>query len=273
MDWAAVWPKWMSNDIESNAVFAGVPMDLSEVRLGVAQRHPWETARADAIERILGARAIRPATILDVGCGDGFTGEQLASAFGAAELWGVDLHATAESCARQSRSGVHYVQHLEQVPSKEFALALLCDVIEHVQDDVGLVESALSRLAPDGHLLLTVPSFQALFSSHDRALRHYRRYSLPELRRTIDAAGADSLADGYLFGSLLPVRVMAKLKEQLFPRDEREGFGVGGWSAPPLVTSALRQIFRVDNRLMLGLSSGSIKPPGLSAWALCKKRR
>ena len=247
-------------------------MDLSEVRLGAAQRHPWETARADAIERILRARSIRPATILDVGCGDGFTGEQLASAFGATQLWGVDLHASAESCARQSRSGVCYVQHLDQVRSSAFELALLCDVIEHVQDDVALVGSVLSRLAPGGYLLLTVPSFQALFSDHDRALRHYRRYSLSELRRTIAAAGADSLADGYLFGSLLPVRVLAKLKERVMPRAEREDFGVGGWSAPPLVTSLLRGVFRVDNGLMLGLSSGSIKPPGLSAWALCKKR-
>jgi SAM-dependent methyltransferase len=247
-------------------------MDLSEVRLGVAQRHPWETARADAIERILRARAVRPATILDVGCGDGFTGERLASALGAAELWGVDLHASTASCAQQSRSGVHYVQHLEQVRSSAFELALLCDVIEHVEDDVALVESVLSRLAPGGHLLLTVPSFQTLFSDHDRALRHYRRYSLSQLRRTIDAAGADSLADGYLFGSLLPVRVFAKLKERLLPSAKREGFGVGGWSAPPLVTSLLRGVFRVDNSLMLGLSSGPIKPPGLSAWALCKKR-
>lgn len=247
-------------------------MDLSEVRIGGAQRHPWETARAEAIERILRARALRPTTILDVGCGDGFTGEQLVSALGASELWGVDLHASEESCARQSRSGFQYVQHLEQVRSGEFELGLLCDVIEHVADDVSLVKSVLSRLAPSGHLLLTVPSFQALFSEHDRALRHYRRYSLSELRRTIDAAGADSLVDGYLFGSLLPVRVLAKLKERLLPRPERDGFGVGGWSAPPIVTSMLRGVLRVDTRLMLGLSSGSIKPPGLSAWALCKKR-
>ncbi len=248
-------------------------MDLSEARLGATQRHPWETARADAIERILRKRAIRPATILDVGCGDGFTGEQLASALGAAELWGVDLHASAQRCAQQSHDGVYYVQHLEQVRSSAFELALLCDVIEHVADDVALVESVLARLAPGGYLLLTVPSFQALFSAHDRALHHYRRYSLTELRRTIDAAGAESLADGYLFGSLLPVRVLAKLKQRLLPRSEPEDFGVGGWGAPPLVTALLRGAFRVDNSLMLGLSSGPIKPPGLSAWALCKKRR
>lgn len=248
-------------------------MDLSEVRQGSAQRHPWETARADAIERILRARAIRPARVLDVGCGDGFTGQQLASAFGAAELWGVDLHLSPENCAEQSHGGAHYVQHLEQVGASGFELGLLCDVIEHVEDDVALVASVFARLTATGYLLLTVPSFQTLFSAHDRALRHHRRYSLAELRNTIEAAGADVVADGYLFGSLLPVRVLAKLKERLLPRTERAEFGVGGWSAPPLVTAALQRIFRIDNGLMLALSTGSIKPPGLSAWALCKKRQ
>src|SRR2546423_811015 len=125
-------------------------MDLSEVRIGAAQRHPWETARAEAIERILRAHAVRSTTILDVGCGDGFTGEQLASALGTVELWGADLHACPVRCAERSRSGVHYVQRLEQVHASEFELALLCDVIEHVADEVALVKSVLSRLAPGG---------------------------------------------------------------------------------------------------------------------------
>ncbi len=211
---------------------------------------------------------------MDVGCGDGFTGEHMRGCFGAQTLWGVDVHLTPQDCERRSRAGAHYVKELSQVTSHGFDLGLLCDVIEHVEDDSGLTASVLSRLADTGHLLITVPSFQALFSNHDRALRHYRRYSLPQLRRTIDAAGGELVADGYLFGSLLPVRVLEKAKERLFPPPgDAADFGVGGWNASPLVTQALRTVFRADNGLMLALSSGRLKPPGLSAWALCKKRR
>jgi SAM-dependent methyltransferase len=249
-------------------------MDLSEVRASSRQRHPWETARADAIERILRARAIRATSILDVGCGDGFTGEHLLRALGSQTLWGVDLYLSAEERAARTRGNVHYVNELSEVTSDKFDLGLLCDVIEHVDDDGALTASVLSRLGPAGHLLITVPSFQALFTNHDRALRHHRRYSLPQLRRTIEAAGGELLTDGYLFGSLLPVRVLGKLRERLFPPAPNESdFGVGGWNAPPLVTQALVTAFRADNGLMLALSAGRLKPPGLSAWALCKKRR
>jgi SAM-dependent methyltransferase len=246
-------------------------MDLSEVRAGSSERHPWETARAEAIEQILQAHAIRPRSILDVGCGDGFTGEHLLAALGAESLWGVDVHLSADDRRARSRAGVHYVNELAET-SHGFELGLLCDVIEHVEDDSGLTSSVLSRLALAGHLLITVPSFQSLFSNHDRALRHYRRYSLPQLRCVIAAAGGEPIADGYLFGSLLPVRLLEKVKERLLPA-RSDAFGVGNWRAPRMVTQAMNTVFRADNRLMLSLSAGRIKPPGLSAWALCRKRR
>jgi SAM-dependent methyltransferase len=249
-------------------------MDLREVRSSSQQRHPWELARADAIGHILRARGLRAASILDVGCGDGFTGEQLLGALGCKTLWGVDVHMSPEHRRARSSAGAHYVNELSEVPSWNFDLGLLCDVIEHVDDDSGLTASVLARLAPTGHLLITVPSFQALFSSHDRALRHHRRYSLLQLRRTIQTAGGQVLGDGYLFGSLLPVRLLEMLKERLFPPPaDASEFGVGGWSAPHVVTQAIRTVFRADNRLMLALSERRIKPPGLSAWALCRKRR
>lgn len=258
---------------QQRACYSDAQMDLSEVRSSSGQRHPWETARADAIERILRARAIRADSILDVGCGDGFTGEHLRQAFGSRTLWGVDLHLSAEARRARTRDGIQYVNDLSEVTDNGFDLGLLCDVIEHVEDDSGLTASVLSRLSPAGHLLITVPSFQALFTSHDRALRHYRRYSLSQLRRTVEAAGGDLLGDGHLFGSLLPVRLLEKVKESLFPPPAESEFGVGGWNGPPWVTQALRAAFRADNGLMLALSEGRIKPPGLSAWALCKKRR
>ncbi len=249
-------------------------MDLSEVRSSSSQRHPWETARADAIEKILRSREIHARSILDVGCGDGFTGETLLQSFGSHALWGVDLHLGAEERAARTRGNAHYVNELAEVPSSEFDLGLLCDVIEHVEDDAALTASVLSRLAPTGHLLITVPSFQALFTNHDRALRHHRRYSLPQLRRTIQTAGGQLVADGYLFGSLLPVRMIGKLREHFFPSPSTESeFGVGSWDAPPVLTQALNAALRADNGLMLALSAGRLKPPGLSAWALCQKRR
>src|ERR1041384_7569575 len=188
-------------------------MDLSEIRDSAARRHPWETARTEAIERILRARRILPSSILDVGCGDGFTGEKLTERFGSDALWGSDVHLSEADCAARARPGVRYARDISAVADERFALGLLCDVIEHVEDDRALLREVLARLEPDGHLLVTVPSFQSLFSSHDVALRHYRRYSLRELERAVEDAGGQVLDGGYLFGSLLPVRLLQKVLE------------------------------------------------------------
>ena len=57
--------------------------------------------------------------------------------------------------------------------------------------------------------MVTVPAFQALFSEHDRFLKHQRRYSLSGLRDVVAKSGLAAVADGHLFGSLLPARAVA----------------------------------------------------------------
>lgn len=247
-------------------------MDLSEVRTSSSQRHPWETARADAIERILKARQIRPNTILDFGCGDGFTGERLALRFGSTAMWGVDVHLSGADCERRSNPKACYANDVAALGDRTFDLGLLCDVIEHVEDDRGLLGLVLSRVCVGGHLLVTVPSFQSLFSSHDLALRHFRRYSLSELERAVRQSGGELVGSGYLFGSLLPVRIVQKLLELVKPPKAVAEFGVGGWHAPQLLTRGIELAFRLDSALLLGVGAGGLKLPGLSAWALCKKQ-
>ena len=49
----------------------------------------------------------------------------------------------------------------------------MLDVIEHVEDDRGFVDATVGDLLSEGGIVLvSVPAYDALFSSHDRALRH-----------------------------------------------------------------------------------------------------
>ena len=70
-----------------------------------------------------------------------------------------------------------------------FDLITCLDVIEHVADDrVALAE--LHRVCrPGGFMLVTVPAYQALWSRHDEANHHYRRYSRGSLRGAATGAG------------------------------------------------------------------------------------
>jgi SAM-dependent methyltransferase len=247
-------------------------MDLSEIR-NSSVRHPWEIARAVAIERILRTANVRPHAVLDYGCGDGFTGERVLSATGAKQLLGFDIHLTDAQCKAYSRAEVNYSNDWASVAQRSFDLCLLCDVIEHVEDDRALLGVARERVTEGGMLLITVPAFQVLFSNHDRALKHFRRYTVGQLERVIASAGLEVEASGYLFCSLLPARGATKLLEAVQSKAEQDDFGIGTWNRSRPVSTVVEAVLNWDNAALLSLASRGIKIPGGSAWALCKQRR
>jgi SAM-dependent methyltransferase len=70
-----------------------------------------------------------------------------------------------------------------------FDVILMLDVLEHFVDDGAVVAGARALLRPGGALLVSVPAFQSLFSEHDRAVAHVRRYSAPALRAVLEHGG------------------------------------------------------------------------------------
>jgi hypothetical protein len=139
-----------------------------------------------------------------------------------------------------------------------------------VEDDVALLRALRAdHLASRGLVLVTVPAFQGLYSEHDRFLRHHRRYSLSDLRRTLAAAGLTAVEDGYLFASLLPARWLGKLAERRAAGKTQE-HGIGGWNGGALLTRVLTAALRFDNAILLAARRFGITLPGLSSWALCK---
>lgn len=265
-------------------------MDLRE-RQGTAPpvRHPWERARARAVERLL-ARARLPTAprVLDVGCGDGYLLSRLGEQLGAATRVGVDP-ALDEPTRRQLERRdppIHTVATLGALPAHAFDLALLLDVLEHVEDDLELLIEAASRLVPGGQMLITVPAHPALFGEHDRQLLHLRRYSRRHLSDLVARAGLATLASGSLFASLLVPRGAAHLTERLGARAARlfrrppssdagrarasRRAGVGGWRGGPLLTRTIVVALDCENRLLSTIARAGLPAPGLSHWARCR---
>jgi hypothetical protein len=69
--------------------------------------------------------------------------------------------------------------------SKElrFDTIIYIDVLEHIESDKSELETASSLLNKGGHLIVLSPAFQSLYSPFDKAIGHYRRYSLTELKQ------------------------------------------------------------------------------------------
>jgi len=82
----------------------------------------------------------------------------------------------------------------------------LFDVLEHIEDDVAHLQEIHRILKPGGHLFLTVPAFQMLFSPEDTSVGHFRRYTRATLEAVLLAAGFRVAYGTYLFWPLpLPV--------------------------------------------------------------------
>jgi SAM-dependent methyltransferase len=143
------------------------------------------------------------ARVLDAGCGSGRTMEDLRD-YG--QVSGIELDPGAAEVARSRGCGEVDVGSLEALPWADgtFDLITCLDVIEHIPDE-HLALAGLRRVCkPGGWLLLTVPAYQALWSLHDEANHHYRRYG----RRTLRAA---ALATGWR------VRRMSSFNSFLLP--------------------------------------------------------
>lgn len=59
-------------------------------------------------------------------------------------------------------------------------------VLEHIEEDRAALDHCFELLGPGGHILIEVPALQWLYSVHDEALGHFRRYNKPTLRSAID---------------------------------------------------------------------------------------
>ncbi len=132
--------------------------------------------------------------ILEIGCGTGNLTGYLARH---GRVMAVDMHGgyLAEARRRLGRlKGLAFRKvNLERPlsPLRPFgADTIVCvNVLEHIQDDHGVLEQCRGLLGPGGRLLLFVPAFQFLYGSMDKSYGHFRRYSHAELKEKVARAG------------------------------------------------------------------------------------
>jgi 2-polyprenyl-3-methyl-5-hydroxy-6-metoxy-1,4-benzoquinol methylase len=154
--------------------------------------------------------------ILDVGCGTGGHLEML-SRFG--EVYATEMDQQASDHARAKH--IAKAIHTESLPGQcsfdddFFDLIVLFDVLEHIRDDEAALKRLYAKLKPGGHLLVCVPAFMFLWSAHDDANHHWRRYRKQELTGTLRRAGFRVTAGSYLNITLFPVAVLARFLKRL----------------------------------------------------------
>lgn len=80
------------------------------------------------------------------------------------------------------------------------------DVVEHIEDDDRFLTNMFSYLTHNGLVFITVPAYAFLWSAEDKVAGHFRRYTLPEITKTLQTAGFRIEYATYIF-SILPVPI------------------------------------------------------------------
>jgi SAM-dependent methyltransferase len=252
-------------------------MDLVEVSGTQHRRHPWEVARAAFFARVLVDAGLlaQPRAVLDVGSGDGYLARTLLARMApGSQVACLDAHYTDDDLRRLADPPVAGLSFVREPPDRRFDLLLMLDVIEHVEDDRAFLGGLLAQtLAPGGLVLVSVPAWQGLYSAHDTALRHYRRYSPTACIALLADEGLVPIRSGGLFHSLLLPRLVSVACEAVLRRFGKEPAvpsNLGDWRGGRFVSTILERALALDNALTHALVKRGIGLPGLSVWALCR---
>lgn len=250
-------------------------MDLREVT-GNIRRHPWEIARAKTLMGILekDLPMERELNVLDLGCGDAYILTSLSELFNLKSYHGVDINLSDQQIEKLSipERNILFHNNYKFLEKLDFGLILALDVIEHVENDHDFIATVVQNyIADKTKLLLTAPAYNILFSSHDIVLGHYRRYNLKKLKQIIFSNHLRPISSGYIFFSLVPIRVIAVLYEKIFRPDKPERKGAGHWIHGVFISKIVECLLAFDNKISLKLSSMGIKLPGLTVWTLSGK--
>lgn len=169
-------------------------------------RHWYYVSKGRALRFFL--RHVREASLLDVGAGSGVFSRQLLDAGICEQAVCVDP-AYAEE--RTELHGGHEIAFVRSVENPKHDLLLMMDVLEHVDDDVGLLRQYSEDLPQGGWVLITVPAFQFLWSGHDVFLEHRRRYTRHQIEDVVERAGLTVVRSRYFFGLLFPIAAAIRL--------------------------------------------------------------
>ncbi|NLH98720.1 MAG: class I SAM-dependent methyltransferase [Chthonomonadales bacterium] len=201
--------------------------------------------------------------VLDVGCGTGAMSSALRR-FGTVTSADLSDRALGYS-ARRGLTGL-CASDATRLPFRTgaFDAIVALDLLEHIPDDAAAASEFARALQPGGQLFVTVPAYQSLWSGHDQALMHQRRYTARQVRRLIEGSGLEIVRLSYAMTLLFPIVWLVRMRERRMAVPQASVRPV----APPL-NRALIGLLHAENALVRRCSL----PFGVTVLCVAQKPR
>jgi SAM-dependent methyltransferase len=227
-------------------------------------RHWWYRARRRILAELI-RREVHPAAdsrILEIGCG---TGHNLAMLSGFGHVDGLELDDEAAALSEKRLGRVIIRSPLPELDgvSNDYDLIGAFDVIEHIDDDHAALAAIATRLKPGGKFMMTVPAHPWMWTAHDVANHHKRRYSKRSLRALVEGSPLRLDKIGYFNSLLFPLAIVERAASKLRGKDD------GNVSLPPRPLNNLFEAVFASERYLVGRLP---LPPGLSLFAVASAR-
>ncbi len=229
-------------------------MEGTEIRKLVALEddHWWYRERRHLLRRRV--RDLAPGQALDIGAAGGGNTRVLESLG-----WDVlALEFTAEGAQVARERGLQVVradaQHLP-VADRSLDLVTALDVMEHLPDHEAAAAQIHRVLRPGGILIAAVPVDQRLWSEHDVAVGHERRYAPAEFLALLQGAGLEVLESRSWMVLLRPAVALHRRRSEGSDLDEPH----------PLVNAALTGVVRLERHLPVS------RAPGVSLFVTARR--
>jgi len=232
--------------------------------------HWWFRGRRNIVRTlVLQANADPNCCILEMGCSGGPLIQQLQSD-GYQRVTGIDISSEAIALCRQRHLIDTYVMDAQKLsfPDEQFDVITASDVLEHLADAPGAIREWRRLLKPGGILIVFVPAFQFLWSEHDEANKHHRRYRRGELNQLLTASGLTVERSSYWNWLLFFPVALVRLLKRFWPRrpaaDQGDLFVV-----PGVINRTLTWLLCCENGW---LRHGGNFPFGVSVMAVARKQ-
>ena len=175
----------------------------------------WYRALHDRfVDRLRYLRLEPGAKILDAGCGTGGLLLRLTHDLPELDYAGLDYDAAAVKMTEDKTGATVHCGTVNALPfpADHFEAILSADVLCHAQVDEAVAMAELLRcLRPGRSLLLNLPAYNWMKSSHDRHVHNVRRYTTASVRRIAESTGFRIAEIGYWNSLLFPLLLLYRL--------------------------------------------------------------
>jgi SAM-dependent methyltransferase len=245
--------------------------DEYRVMFEVEDDYWWYRGLRALLERLLaqyGPGDASHGVILDVGCGTG-ANLKLMQSYG--DAFGVDPseQAIAFCRARGISQGRVFLASATDLPfpDSQFDLAVSFDVICNLPDDAAAFSEIARVLKPRAPFIVGLPAYQWLWSLHDVAVGHRRRYDARELRKKLSATGFDIERITYANALLMPLIAAVRLVSRRATNGREVHSDLT--PLPRIVNAPLSMLFNAEMRAVSRVNL----PWGLSVISIARKRQ